>query len=75
MLGVHLMLEVSRRYQSSGVPRSIRPLLEDACLQAKYCLDAPDEVQDGAEWFADPETDTFGVIPRVIDVRARGEAK
>lgn len=65
MLSVQLMLEVTRRtHLCAG-----RPLLDDACLQAKYCLDAPDEVQDGAEWFEDDEADCCGPVPRFVSLR------
>ena len=47
MLSVQLMCEVSRRTLADE--RISRPLLDDACLQAAYCLDAPGEVKDGAE--------------------------
>ena len=67
MLSLDLMLEVSRR-QPDEWP--LRPLLNDACIQAAYCLDAPNEVQDGAEWFEDEDADICGAVPRVISIRA-----
>ena len=70
MLGINLMCELSRRYTGPRVPGvNIRPLLEDACLQERYCLDAPDTVQDGVEWFNDLEYEVSGVVPRMIELR------
>jgi len=67
MLSVELMLECSRRHQGQW---ACRRLLDDAALQAAYCLDAPDEVQDGMEWWQDPElADVRGPVPRVVAVR------
>ena len=43
--------------------------MDDACAQARYCLDAPDEVQDGAEWFDDAELDCRGPVPRMVPLR------
>jgi hypothetical protein len=68
MLWLALTVEASRRFKSPG--GSLRVLLDDAYVQAKYCLDAPDEVQDGMEWFQDPEfTDMCGPVPRIVAVR------
>lgn len=66
MLSVQLMLESSKR-QAPGW--ACRNLLDDATLQAAYCLDAPDEVQDGMEWWQDPEfEDVRGPVPRTAAV-------
>ena len=67
MLSLQLMVEVSRRF---GHARGMRDLLDDACVQARYCLDATDEVQDGAEWYEDEEADCCGVVPRIVQLRA-----
>lgn len=65
MLSIRLMLEINRRaHLCAG-----RPLLNDACVQAAYCLDAPDEVQDGCEFFDDQELDLAGPVPRLIPLR------
>lgn len=67
MLSVQLMLESSRRQHGGW---ACRRLLDDATLQAAYCLDAPDEVQDGMEWWQDPEFgDVRGPVPRMVTVR------
>lgn len=67
MLSVQLMLESSRRQQGQW---ACRCLLDDATLQAAYCLDAPDEVQDGMEWWQDPAfEDVRGPVPRTVAVR------
>jgi hypothetical protein len=67
---MQLMVEVSRR--STGHV-SLRALLEDACLQAKYCLDAPSEVQDGMQWYEDEDfADCCGPVPRMVELRAHG---
>jgi hypothetical protein len=63
LLGVDLMIAMSRRGGNT------LPLLDDCSTQARYCLDATDEVQDGAEWFADDEFDMSGVVPRIIQAR------
>ena len=65
MLSISLLLEVNRRANLAAG----RPLMDDACAQARYCLDAPDEVQDGAEWFDDAELDCRGPVPRMIPLR------
>lgn len=68
MLSMKLMCEVSRRTLADE--RISRPLLDDACLQAAYCLDAPSEVQDGMEWYEDKDfSDCCGPVPRVVEVR------
>lgn len=68
MLSMQLMCEVSRRTLADE--RISRPLLDDACLQAAYCLDAPDEVQDGMEWWQDPDfVDVRGPVPRTVAAR------
>lgn len=70
MLSMQLMCEVSRRTLADE--RISRPLLDDACLQAAYCLDAPDEVQDGMEWYEDEDfSDCCGPVPRMVAVRER----
>ncbi len=67
MLSMMLMVEASRRFTAPG---SLRVLLDDACLQAAYCLDAPDEVKDGAEWYEDEDfSDCCGPVPRIVSVR------
>lgn len=64
LLGISLMLEMSRRGGAQ------LPLLDDCSVQARYCLDAPDEVQDGVEWWQDPEfTDVRGPVPRFVSIR------
>ena len=66
-LSMMLMVEASRRFTAPGV---LRVLLDDACVQASYCIDAPAEVQDGVEWFQDEDiADCSGAVPRWIDVR------
>lgn len=65
MLSVKLMLEVNRRCNHDAGEL----LLRDACLQAAYCMDAPDEVQDGMHWWDDPELDVHGAVPRVVKLR------
>ena len=67
MLSIQLMLESSKR---QGPNWACRKLLDDACLQAAYCLDAPQHVQDGMEWWQDPElTDVHGPVPRMVELR------
>lgn len=68
MLSLKLMSEVSRRIPADRrVPRT---LLDDACVQAAYCLDAPHTVEDGVEWFEDPDfADVRGPVPRIVEVR------
>lgn len=65
MLSVNLMLEVNRRCNHHAG----ESLLRDACLQAAYCMDAPDEVQDGMHWWDDSELDVHGAVPRVVGLR------
>lgn len=66
MLSVQLMLEISRR-MGDGIRRA---LLDDACVQAAYCLDAPGEVQDGVEWWQDADIpDLSGAVPRMVELR------
>lgn len=66
-LGVDLLIEASKR---AGTSRNVRPLLDDARVQAAYCIDAPDEVQDGMMWWQDPEfDDVHGAVPRVVSIR------
>jgi hypothetical protein len=67
MLSVELLLESSRR----EAPRwPWRHLVDDACLQAAYCLDAPHEVQDGVQWVEDPHvTGLRGPVPRMVELR------
>jgi hypothetical protein len=68
MLIIELMSEASRRFKGPG--GSLRVLLDDVPLQAAYCLDAPDEVQDGMEWYSDPDfADISGPVPRFVEVR------
>lgn len=67
MLSVELMLECSRRQRGEW---ACRLLLDDACVQAAYCLDAPHEVQDGMTWWQDPEFDDVrGPVPRTVELR------
>lgn len=67
MLSVQLLLEYARRHQGQ---LACRCLLDDATQQAAYCLDAPDEVQDGMEWWQDPDfEDVRGPVPRTVAVR------
>ena len=67
MLSVQLMLESSRRQRPGW---ACRRLLDDACVQAVYCLDAPHEVQDGMTWWQDPEfEDVRGPVPRMVELR------
>lgn len=67
MLSVHLLLECSRRQRGEW---ACQRLLDDACLQAAYCLDAPHEVQDGTTWWQDPEfDDVCGPVPRMVELR------
>jgi hypothetical protein len=69
MLSISLLLEVNRR---AGLTAG-RPLMDDTRVQAAYCLDAPDEVQDGTEWYEDDDfSDCCGPVPRLIPLR--GEA-
>jgi hypothetical protein len=71
MLSVQLMLEVNRRCNHDAGEL----LLRDACLQAAYCMDAPDEVQDGMHWWDDPELDVHGAVPRVVELREPANAR
>jgi len=74
MLSMKLMCEVSRRTLADE--QISRPLLDDACLQAAYCLDAPDDVQDGMEWYEDEDfSDCCGPVPRMVAVRERANAR
>lgn len=67
MLSMQLMVEASRR---STAPGALRVLLDDACVQAKYCLDAPDQVQDGSQWYQDEDfADCCGAVPRMVALR------
>ena len=65
MLSLSLMCETARRCDF----KPSRALLDDSGLQAKYCLDAPSEVQDGCEWYEDDEADLCGPVPRVVALR------
>ena len=68
MLWLELTVEASRRFNGPG--GSLRALLDDAYVQAKYSLDAPDEVQDGMEWYEDEDfSDCCGPVPRMVAVR------
>ena len=72
MLSLQLQLECWRRHQDQ---LACRRLLDDATLQAAYCLDAPDQVQDGMEWWQDPEfSDVRGPVPRMVAVREPANA-
>lgn len=71
MLSVQLMLEVNRRCNHDAGEL----LLRDACLQAAYCMDAPDDVQDGMHWWDDPELDVHGAVPRVVELREPANAR
>lgn len=67
MLSLELILEASKR---QGSEQACRILLDDASMQSAYCLDAPSEVQDGMEWWQDPELDDVnGAVPRVVKLR------
>jgi hypothetical protein len=68
MLWLYLTVETSRRFKAPG--GSLRVLLDDAYVQAKYCIDAPDEVQDGIEWYQDPDSvEVRGPVPRMVAAR------
>lgn len=70
MLSLQLMVAVSEKAMRDPGWLS-RPLLDDAVIQAAYCLDAPDTVHDGAEWYEDPEwSDCSGPVPRIVELRA-----
>ena len=70
MLSMQLMVEVSHRFTAPG---PLRVLLDDACLQAKYCLDAPSEVQDGMQRYEDEDfADCCGTVTRRVELRAHG---
>lgn len=67
MLSVQLMLESSKR---QGPDWACRNLLQDACLQAAYCLDAPQQVEDGMTYWQDPELEGVrGPVPRMVELR------
>lgn len=69
MLSMQLMVAVSER--AMRAPGWLgRHLLDDAILQAAYCLDAPDTVKDGMEWHEDEDfSDCCGPVPRVVSLR------
>ena len=68
MLSMHLMDAASERAMRDPGWLS-RHLLDDAILQAAYCLDAPDEVQDGVEWHESEVSELSGPVPRIIELR------
>ena len=70
-LSVSLMSEASRRV--NGNADHLRHLLGDAAVQSAYCLDAPEWIEDGAEWFYScwsGADDISGPVPRMILLRA-----
>ena len=64
MLNLNLMSEIICRAGSIG---GVGHLLRDTALQAAMCLDAPDTVEDGVEWFED--YGMAGPVPRVVELR------
>lgn len=71
MLSMQLMVEAARRFTAPG---ALSVVLDDAILQAAYCLDAPSKVQDGMEWYEDEDfADCCGPVPRVVELRDPGD--
>ena len=67
MLMLELMTEASRRYGSGAGWAAV---VGDAGGQARHGMDAPDEVQDGMEWYADEEdAEVCGPVPRMVALR------
>lgn len=67
MLSFELMSQVSARFKPPG---ELRVLLDDASVQASYCLDSPDTAEDGMEYFIfDEDPDVRGPVPRIIELR------
>lgn len=67
MLMLELMTEASRRYGSGPGWAAV---VGDASDQAQHGMDAPDEVQDGIEWYADDEyAEVCGPVPRMVALR------
>lgn len=67
MLMLELMCEAARRYGSGP---GLSAVVDDAGHQGRHGMDAPDTVQDGAEWYADPEfPEVCGPLPRCVALR------
>ena len=70
---LELMTEASRRYGSGPGWGAV---VGDAGDQARHCMDAPDEVQDGMEWYADEEdAEVCGPVPRMVALREPPNAR
>ena len=67
MLILELMTEAAKRY---GMEPGLDAVVTDASQQARHGMDAPDEVQDGMEWYADErDADIAGPVPRLVALR------
>ena len=66
-LMLELMSEATKRYGSGPGWGAV---IGDAGDQARHGMDAPDEVQDGMEWYADDDDrEIAGPVPRLVDLR------
>lgn len=77
MLMLELMTEAAKRYGSGPGWAAV---IGDAGDQARHGMDAPDEVQDGMEWYADEDDpEVCGPAPRMVALRephnGRGNAE
>ena len=67
MLMLELMTEAAKRYGSGPGWGAV---VGDAGDQARHGMDAPDEVQDGMEWYADEDdAEVCGPAPRMVALR------
>ena len=67
MLMLELMTEAAKRY---GSGHGWGAVVGDAGDQARHGMDAPDEVQDGMEWYADEDdAEVCGPAPRMVALR------
>ena len=66
-LMLELMGEATKRYGSGPGWGAV---VCDAGDQARHGMDAPDEVQDGMEWYADDDDpEIAGPVPRWVELR------
>ena len=67
MLMLELMTEAAKRYGSGPGWGAV---VGDAGDQARHGMDAPDEVQDDMEWYADEDDpEVCGPAPRMVALR------
>ncbi len=70
---LELMTEAAKRY---GIGPGLNAVVADACEQGRHGMDAPDEVRDGMEWYADAsDPDIAGPVPRLVALRGAKEIR